>query len=201
MAKWEEDLPPIMRERLAKIGELTPEEKERIKDSDHLTSLLSDFYKGDVNAEGLWKRMKEYKDKSKVHLLKEAQIKLIASLSFGSSDLEFQNRKEGILAIETLKEDQNTPMLEQNLNNIKSMQKRYKEEMERAYNEYKTAVERNPQLRMQQVKQGKATIVMELTVDEAVKILPEWKTFIKNHDNKYNQEFIKAVDNLKQQIK
>jgi len=32
MSEWEEKLPPIMREKLARIGEITPEEKARMKD-------------------------------------------------------------------------------------------------------------------------------------------------------------------------
>ena len=48
MSEWEEKLPPIMREKLARIGEITPEEKARMKDLDQLTSLLSGFYKGEI---------------------------------------------------------------------------------------------------------------------------------------------------------
>jgi hypothetical protein len=32
MSNWEEDLPPIARERLARIGELSQEEKEKMVD-------------------------------------------------------------------------------------------------------------------------------------------------------------------------
>ena len=32
MADWEKELPPIMRERLTDVGEVTPEDKERMKE-------------------------------------------------------------------------------------------------------------------------------------------------------------------------
>jgi hypothetical protein len=201
MAEWEEKLPPIMREKLARIGEVTPEEKESMKEIEQLTSVLSEFYKGKLNPEGLWKKLKEYKDKGKGYLLKEAQVKLLDSLSLVGDAVELQKRRRGILAIETIKEDQNTAILEQSLNSIEGLQKRYIEEMEEAYSSLKAQVERNPQLRMQQVQQGQASTVMQLTVEEAVKNSAEWKNFAANQEKGYSQEFAKVVGELKNELK
>lgn len=198
MAEWEEKLPPIMREKLARIGEVTPEEKESMKEIEQLTSILSEFYKDKLNPEGLWKKLKEYKDKGKGYLLKEAQVKLLDSLSLAGDAVELQKRRRGILAIETIKEDQNTAILEQSLNSIEGLQKRYLEEMEEAYSSLKAQVERNPQLRMQQ---GQNSTVMQLTVEEAVKNSAEWKNFAANHEKGYSQEFAKVVDKLKNELK
>jgi hypothetical protein len=201
MTEWEEKLPPIVREKLAKVGEPTPEEKEQMKDLEQLNSLLSKFYKGELDPEGLWRRLKEYRGEGKGYLLKEAQIKLMDSLSLGSAPGEFQKRKQGILAVESLKEEQNTPLLELHLNSIEGLQRRHKDEMEQAYNSLKMQVEGNPQLRMQQVKQGQTTIVMQLTVDEAIKINPEWKSFMIEHERRYSQEFAKVIERLKMEAK
>jgi hypothetical protein len=201
MPEWEKDLPPIIREKLAKIGKATAEEKEQMRGSEQLDSLLSEFYKGELNSEGLWEGLKEWREQGKGFLLREAQMKLIDSLSLGSAAGEFQRRREGILAIETLKEEQNIPMLELHLNSTENLQRRYKGEMEQAYNNLKMQVERNPQLRMQQVKQGQTTVVMQLTVDEAVKISPEWKSFAAEHERRYGQEFAKTIEKLKKEAK
>lgn len=198
MSEWEEKLPPIMREKLARIGEITPEEKARIKDLDQLTSLLSGFYKGEITSESLWKELKDYKDKGESYLLKEAQVKLIDSLSMAGDNIELQKRKRGILAIETLKEDQNTATIEQSLDMIEGLRIRQKEEMEQAYNSLKAQVESNPQLRLQQVKQGQ---VMQLTVDEAIKTSPEWNNFVANHEKRYSQEFYKVIQKLKSEVR
>ena len=201
MAEWEEKLPPIMREKLARIGEVTPEEKESMKEIEQLTSILSEFYKGELNPEGLWNKLKEYKDKGKGYLLKEAQVKLLDSLSLAGDAVELQKRRRGILAIETIKEDQNTAILEQSLNSIEGLQKRYVEEIEEAYSSLKAQVERNPQLRMQQVQQGQTSTVMQLTVEEAIKNSAEWNNFAANHEKGYSQEFAKVVDKLKNELK
>jgi hypothetical protein len=194
MSEWEENLPLIMREKLARIGEFTSEEKARMKDLEQLTSLLSGFYKSEITPEALWKELKDYKDMGKGYLLKEAQIKLIDSLSMAGDEIELQKRGRGILAIETLKENQNTATIEQSLDMIEGLRIRQKEEMEEAYNSLKAQVESNPQLRLQQVKQGQ---VMQLTVDEAIKTSPEWNNFVANHEKRYSQEFYEVVQNLK----
>ena len=201
MGEWEEKLPPIMREKLARIGEVTPEEKESMKEIEQLTSILSEFYKGKINPEGLWKKLKEYKEKGKGYLLKEAQVRLLDSLNLAGDAVELQKRRRGIIAIETIKEDQNTALLEQGLNSLEGLQKRYFEEIEEAYSSLKAQVERNPQLRMQQVQQGQASMVVQLTVDEAVKNSAEWKNFAAHHEKGYSQEFAKVVDKLKNELK
>ncbi len=197
MTDWEEKLPPIVRERLAKAGELTSEEKERMKDSERLDSLLSEFYTEELTSEGLWTALKEYGDQGKGQLLKEVQLKLIDSLSFSSGLEEIQKRKEGILAVETLKEQQNTPVLEAGLNSIEQLQRRYGEEVQRAYDELRAQVERDPRLRMEQVKQGQNTAMVQLSADEAVKRNPQWREFLSQHEKRYSEEFARIIEGLK----
>ncbi len=198
MRNWEKDLPPIARERLAKIGELTQEEKEKMVDSEKVNSLLSEFYQGQIDSESLWKRLKEENNPS---LLKEAQMKLINSLSFGSTQVELQRKKEGILAIETLKEEQNTPIVELNLSLIEDLQKRYEAEIEQAYNGIRAEVERNPQLRVKQVQQGQSTMLVQLSVEEAIKQLPQWQDFLSDQEKRYSQEFAKVMEKLKRELR
>jgi hypothetical protein len=198
MTNWEKDLPPIARERLAKVGELTQEEKEKMVDSEKVNSLLSEFYQGQIDPESLWKRLKE---EGKPSLLREAQIKLVDSLSFGSTPAELQRKRDGILAIETLKEEQNTSIVELNLNLIEDLPKRYRAEIEQAYNGIKAEVERNPQLRVKQVQQGQNTMIIQLSVDEAIKQLPQWRDFLSDQEKRYNQEFTKVIEKLTRELK
>jgi len=198
MKNWEEDLPPIARERLARIGGLTQEEKERMIDSEKVNSLLSEFYQGQIDPESLWKRLKE---EGKPSLLREAQVRLIDSLSFESTPTELQRKRDGILAIETLKEEQNTSIVELNLNLAEELQKRYRAEIEQAYNSIRAEVEGNPQLRVKQVPQGQNTMIVQLSVDEAIKQLPQWRDFLSNQEKRYNQEFAQIMEKLKKELK
>ena len=198
MKDWEKDLPPIARERLTRIGELTQEEKEKMIDSERVNSILSEFYQGQIAPESLWKRLKE---EGKPSLLKEAQMRLIDSLSFGSTPAELQRKRDGILAIETLKEEQNTSIVELNLNLIEDLQKNYRAEIEQAYNGIKAQVEGNPQLRVKQVQQGQNTMIVQLSVDEAIKQLPQWQDFLSNQEKRYSQEFVKVMEKLKRGLR
>ena len=198
MKNWENELPPIARERLAKVGDLTQEEKEKMVDSEKVNSLLSEFYQGQIDPENLWKRLK---GEGKPSLLREAQIKLVDSLSFGSTPAELQRKRDGILAIETLKEEQNTSIVELNLNLMEDLQKRYSAEIEQAYNGIKAQVEGNPQLRVKQVQQGQNTVIVQLSVDEAIKQLPQWREFLSSQEKRYNQEFAEVIEKLKRELK
>jgi hypothetical protein len=198
MRNWEKELPPIARERLAKIGELTREEKEKMIDSEKVNALLSEFYQGQIAPESLWKKLKE---EGKPSLLRETQIRLVDSLSFGSNPAELQRKRDGILAIETLKEGQNTSIVELNLNLMEDLQKRYRAEIEQAYNVIRAEVERNPQLRVKQVPQGQSTMIIQLTVDEAIKQFPQWRDFISDQEKRYSQEFAKVVEKLKRELR
>ena len=198
MRNWEKDLPPIARERLAKIGELSQEEKEKMVDSEKVNSLLSEFYQGQIDPESLWKRLKE---EGKPSLLREAQMSLIDSLSFGSTPAELQRKRDGILAIETRKKEQNTSIVELNLNLVEDLQKRYRAEIEQAYNGIRTEVERNPQLRVKQVQQGQNTMIVQLTVDEAIKQLPQWRDFLSDQEKRYSQEFAEVMEKLKRELR
>lgn len=198
MRNWEKGLPPIARERLSKIGELTREEKEKLIDSERVNSILSEFYQGQIDPESLWKRLKE---EGKPSLLREAQVRLVDSLSFGSTSAELQRKREGVLALETLKAEQNTSIVELNLNLMEDLQKRYRTEIEQAYNGIRAEVERNPQLRVKQVQQGQNTMVGQLTVDEAIKQLPQWRDFLSNQEKMYNQKFAQVREKLKRELK
>ena len=198
MTDWEKELPPIARERLARVGELSKEEKDKMVDSEMVNSLLSEFYQGQIDPESLWKRLKE---EGKPSLLREAQIRLIDSLSLGSTPAELQRRREAILAIETLKEEQNTSIVELNLKLLEDLQKKYRAEVEQAYDNIKAEVERNPQLRVKQIQQGQSTMMVQLSVEEAIKQLPQWRDFLSNHERRYRQEFAKVLDKLKRELK
>lgn len=183
-------------EKAAGIGELTPEEKEKIKDQEKVKSILAEFYKGQIDRDGLWQRLKGVKP----YILKEAQQHIVDSLGLGSTPEELQLRKDGILAIENLKEKKHIPAVEQALNSIKALQKEYSEGKERAAEELKTAVERNPQLRVQPVRtpDGRTVYQASLSVDEAVQA--RLSEFLSEHEMRYSQQFNGLIEKLKKEV-
>jgi len=111
MEDWEERLPPIARRKLARIGKMTPEEQERIEDSERLDSLLSRFYQGSLDSAGLWEGLKEYENQGKQSLLKEAAAKLKDSLRGKRLPVKFKERDDGQLTVEVAEEEERGPPL------------------------------------------------------------------------------------------
>jgi hypothetical protein len=198
MRDWEKDLSPIARERLARIGELTQEEKQKMLDSEKVDSILSEFYQGQIDPESLWKRLKE---EGRPSLLREAQVRLVDSLTFGITPAELQRKKEAVLAIESLKQDQNTSIIEMNFRRMGDLQNKYRAEIEQAYNGIRVEVEKNPRLRVKQVQQGQDAMVVQLTVDEAIKQLPQWRDFLANQEKRYSLEFARVIEKLRRELK
>lgn len=201
MADWEDRLPPRARERLARVGDMSGEERQRMKDSQKLDSLLADFYRGEMDAEALWARFKEYSEQGKGELLREVQLKLIDSLGLGSSTVDIQKRKEAILAVESLKQEPNVAALEGGLNSVVDLQRNYGEQLQQAYDELKAQVERDPRQRMEQVRQGQDVGLVQLTVEEAVRRNPRWKDFVAEHERRYNDEFARLIERLKREAR
>lgn len=197
MTQWEEQLPPLARERLARIGDLSTEEKERVRELDQLTETLSRYFKHELTTDELWEGLKRHKEDGKESLLVEAQARLLDSLSLDSTAAELDRRQEAIVGIETLKPSPNTSALESGLNSIRDLLGRYKNEMEQAYRKLSDQVARDPQSRLQKVNQGGVTQVVELSVEEAIRLSPEWNRFVTDHRRRYVEEFSRAVERLR----
>ena len=106
MREWEDKLPPLMRERLARIGAASPEEKARVKELGNLNSLLAEFFKGTLDSEGLYERLKEYESRGKQFLLKEARETLENSFRGKGLRMKFEEVGGGSLTIHLLKEEE-----------------------------------------------------------------------------------------------
>ncbi len=187
----------IAMEKAEKIGMLSQEEKEKIKDEEKVISILSEFYHGKLDSNGLWQQLKGEKPPP---LLRMAQINLIDSLSLGSLQEELQMRKKGILAIETLKDNPNTAVIESALHEIEELQKDYEEMKKQVVEDLRKQIEMHPQLRMQPVRtpDGKTVMQMTVSVDEAVKA--KLDDYFAEHQKQYDQEFSGIVQMLKEQV-
>ena len=183
-------------EKAAEIGEFTPEEKEKLREQEKLKTLLAEFYKGQLDRDGLWQSLKG----SNPSFLKKVQQNLVDSLGLGSADEELRLRKDGILAIETLKEKQNTSMIEHILDSIVILQKEYQEGKEKAAEELREAIERNPQLRLQPVRtpDGRSVLQAAVSVDEAVQA--KLSEFLSEHEKRYSLEFNRLTEKLKKEV-
>jgi hypothetical protein len=183
-------------EKIKEIEGLTPEEKEEMKDRDKLKSVLAAFYKGGLDRNQIWERFRGIKPA----LLKEAQQTMAESFRLGNLPEEFQQRKEGILAIEALMEKQNTVAVENAVNAIGKLQREFVAQKESAVKELRAAIEGNPQLRVRQVRTPDGRLLQTaMSVDEAIQA--RMGEFLNEHDRRYETIFNQAVAKLRKELK
>ena len=187
----------IALEKADKVGVLSPEEKEKMQDEGKIAEILKDFFQGRIDSNSLWQKLRG----SKPSVLRMAQTTLIDSMSLNSLLEQMESRQKGILAIETLKDRQNTVVIESSLKALAVIMKEYEEVKAKVAADLRKHVESNPQLRMKPVRtpDGKTMMQMAVTVDEAVKA--KMDEFLSEHEEQYTNEFAGIIEELKIQIK
>lgn len=106
MKDWEKGLSPLVRDRLARIGEATPDEKQRNRDVEELNSTLAQFFKGSLQSDALLEKLKEYEKQGKQFILKEARSRLKTAIRERKLPIKFEEESDGTLTVDLLKEDE-----------------------------------------------------------------------------------------------
>lgn len=194
------DLSPLARERLAKIGALSQEEKERLRQSRELDSLLSQYFKGELDTETLWKRLKALKEQTGEPITTEAQSKLVDTLRLQMSQEDFEQRRQAILAIETMKSEGKYTTLELVLNSIEALRQKYTQLKEQTYQQLKGAVESQLQAVAQQAITQGLKVDVESSIEANVKNSPQWKEFISRHEKASEQMLNSYINKLRELI-
>lgn len=186
----------IALERANKIGSLSSEEKKKMQDEERISNILSDYFKGKIDADGIWKNLKEIEPS----LLSIAQQKLIETISINSLPEEISSKKQAILAIETLKKQPDTVVIESSLQALEVLKKEYEEMKEKIVDDLKRHIEANPHLRMKQMRTSDGRIIqIALSVEDAVNAKLE--EFLPQHEQQYLDEFTNILEELKIQVK
>jgi len=194
------ELSPLARERLARIGALSPEEKEKASQSGELDSLLSEYFTGNLSSDDLWKRLKALQDRSGKSITKEAQLKLLDTLRLQMNQVDFEQRRNAILAVETVKDKGDYSNLELVLTSLETLRQKYTQIKEQAYQQLRASVEKQLHAVAQQAIRQGMKIDMENSIDANVKASPQWKDFISKHEQACGEMFTSHIDKLRELI-
>lgn len=198
------ELSPLARERLAKAGELSEAEKENLRLESDLTGIMAEFFTKKLDSEGLWQRLKLYKDKGNISVVKETQLRLAHTLSVGGSDLDFERYSSAILSLETLKTDNEYPAIGSVLDLMKNLRKKYISEKDSAFTQLKERLGTQVRKAAQQMamqNQRSGTIDIEGSIDASVKASSQWRDFIVKFENSYSSQFEALLTKLVQSMK
>ena len=194
------ELSPLAKERLARIGAVSQEEKERLRQSRELDSLLSEYFKDELDTDGLWKRLRVLKEQTGEPVVKEAQGKLVDTLRLQMSQEDFEQRRQAILGIETMKSEGKYSSLDLVLNSIEALRQKYTQLKEQTYQQLKDAVESQLRAVAQQAITQGLKVNVEGSIEANVKNSPRWKQFISRHDSVGEQMFNSYIARLRELI-
>jgi hypothetical protein len=186
----------IALEKAGNIAALSKEERERAQEEERFLCVLREFYQGKFDSAGLWQRLKG----SPLEMLRQAQLNLINTFGIGMLQEDLQARRQAILAIETLKEHQNTAVIEADLHAVGALIREYQDMKEKAVEDLRRQLEMQPQLRMRPVRtpDGKTVMQMMVSVDEAVK--GRLSEFVSEQEEHFNEEFTALLSDLKEHV-
>jgi len=198
------ELSPLAKEKLAKIGELTAEEKVGLKYSEQLTSLLAEYFTNELSSDDLWRELKRHKNEGRGFILKDAQLRILDAMRLSSNDVDIDRLRRGLLAAETLKDNGDYASLEHELKSVENLRRQYREERDKTYDKIKADVERQVRMAAQQLA-GRAAakgaaIDVRSSVEATAKASPEWKSFVASHENTYGQKFKEHIARMREKL-
>jgi hypothetical protein len=194
------ELSPIAREKLARLGELSEEEKKEMKASEKLTSLLSVYFTDRIDTNGLWKELKEFQKSGNESIIKETQKRLAHAITLGGNNIGFERCRNGILSAETLKAPSKYNELELAFNEIGKLREQYNKDKDAAFASMKAQVKDQivraaQQAQRQAGKEGMA-IDIEGSIEASLKSSAQWRDFIVKHERSYGEIFDRQINTI-----
>ncbi len=193
------ELSPRARERLERIGSLTAAEQQQIQRDREVEAALSAYYTGAIDAEGLWQQVKALTTNLGPDAVKQAQLRMLQTLRLQMSDEDFEKRKSGLLALESLKKNGKHSAIELLLGSIVSLRRRYNEVKQQAYEQLKAQVEAQVQAAGEQARRQGMFVDTKGALDASIKGSPEWRDFMTRHDaagQKTLDDYVGRIRNL-----
>lgn len=182
----------IAMEKSKKIEKLSSQEMNEIRQQEKIDRILAKYYKDEIEADDLWRHLKDISNK----MLINAQNNFLQSLTFQSNEFEIEKRKNGILAIENLKNDNLTSDIEFSFEQLSKIRTEFKKNKEQLMQILREELERDPQRRFQTFQQDGQIVVKQLSMEEAM----EQDEQLKKNLKQLEMQFSKKYNTVKEKI-
>lgn len=183
----------IAMEKSKNIDKLSPQEMIAIKQQEKIDSILAKYYKDQIDSDNLWYKLKGIS----TGLLVKAQNGFLKSLTFQNNEYESKKRKDGILAIENLKKENQSSEIEQYFEELNNIRIEFQKNKEQLMQNLRKELERDPQQMLQTIQQGNQIIVKQLTIQEAL----EQNQQLKENINQLQKQFKKKFEEVKEKLR
>lgn len=183
----------IAMEKSKNIDKLSPQEMITIKQQEKIDGILAKYYKDQIESDTLWYKLKGIS----TNLLVKAQNSFLKSLTLQNNEYENKKRKDGILAIENLKKENQTSEIEHYFEELHNIRIEFQKNKEQLMQNLREELERDPQQRLQTMQQGNQIIVKQLTIQEAL----EQNQQLKKNINQSEKQFKKKFEEVKEKLR
>ena len=175
----------IALEKSKKIERLSAQEMAEIKQQEKIDAILAQYYKDQIESDDLWYRLKGISSK---YLLK-AQNNFLQSLTFQSNDYDIKKRRTGILAIENLKESNQSSDIEYYLQQLIKIKDEFIKNKEQLKENLQKELARDPQKRFQTFQRGNQIIVKKLSLEKALDQNQQLKQHMQQTEKQFKKQF------------
>ena len=182
----------IALEKSKKIARLSPQEMAEIKQQEKIDAILAQYYKDQIKSDDLWHRLKGISSK---YLLK-AQNNFLQSLTFQSNDYDINKIRTGILAIENLKESNQSSDIEYYLQQLIKIRGEFEKNIKHLREKLRQELERDPQKRFQTSQQGNQIIVKQVSLEEVLDQNQQLKQHMQQAEKQSKKQFNFAKEKL-----
>ncbi|MFW5786698.1 MAG: hypothetical protein ACOCV3_00365 [Halanaerobiales bacterium] len=186
----------IAMEKADELAE-SDEQSDKLAKKEEIKPIMSRFFRGKIDTEDLWQ---EIKDKEDEEYYVQAQELIIDSFGLRNSDEEFDRRKEGLLALESLKGRQNSSMLEQILGRLNKLRREHQQQRKSMEERFKKEMEERSQMQMKpvQTEDGRTVMKLESGVDEETR--QKVQKQLSQLEERSEQMFTDLIEELKTRI-
>ena len=176
------ELSPLARQRLERIGKLSPEEQQKLSDEREVEDLLAPFFAGTSSADELWQQVKDRVQKEGSDFLRRTQHRLLDSIRLSTSDADFKRYSDTLLGLETLKDSSSYSTIEMLLGSIASLRQRHADVRQQAYEQLRRQVDQQVRTQSEQARQQGLLMDTEASVEASIKAMPEWRDFMSKQE-------------------
>ncbi|MFW6056439.1 MAG: hypothetical protein ACOC9B_03945 [Chloroflexota bacterium] len=191
------ELSPLARQRLEKIGKLSPEEQQKLTDEREVEDLLAPFFAGTSSADDLWQQVKDRTEKKDPDFLRRTQNKLLDSIRLNTSDIDFKRYSDALLGLETLKDSSSYSTIEMLLGTIASLRQRHADVRQQAYEQLRRQVDQQVRAQSEQARQQGLLMDTEASVEASIKAMPEWRDFMSKQEANASQALSDYVSRIR----
>jgi len=185
----------IAMEKAEEISKDVEGAQDRLSMRDEIKPILSQYYRDDIDADGLWQEFKERDQK----LLKEAQKMILEALGLRTNERDLEKKKEAVLALESLKNNGKSTQIERSFQKIQKLQERHTKDREKIQEQLERELN-NSEMQMKQVEteDGQQVMKMEPGLDRETQ--QKFQKAISQTEAQYSEQFDQFIEELKNQL-